>query len=87
MFVPGKTPQPSVMFAGKAGDYLSEAPFKRSALRYAPGLTNKHYTRLERLAGDKHSSLLRESVNYDRKKFYGTGPGVSTNIALFYMKK
>jgi hypothetical protein len=38
------------------------------------GLTCKHYTRLERLARDKHSSLLRKSVNYGRKKFYSTGP-------------
>ena len=30
---------------------------------------------LERLARDKHSSLLQKSVNYDRKKLYITGPG------------
>ncbi len=36
-------------------------------------LTHKYYTRLERLARDKHSSLLRKSVNYDRNKFYDTG--------------
>ncbi len=29
---------------------------------------------MERLAKDKHSSLLRKSVNYVRKKFYSTGP-------------
>jgi hypothetical protein len=29
---------------------------------------------LKRLAKDKHSSSLRKSVNYDRKKFYSTGP-------------
>ncbi len=28
-----------------------------------------------RLARDKHSSLLRKSVNYGRKKFYSTGLG------------
>jgi hypothetical protein len=33
------------------------------------GLTHKQ-TRLERLARDKHSSLLRKCVNYGRKKFY-----------------
>ena len=37
-------------------------------------LTCKHYTRLERLARDKHSSLLRKSVNYGHKKFYNTSP-------------
>jgi hypothetical protein len=26
VFVPGKTYQPSLMFAGKTGDYLSDAP-------------------------------------------------------------
>jgi hypothetical protein len=31
--------------------------------------------RLERLARDKHSSLLRKYVNYGRKKFYSTGLG------------
>jgi hypothetical protein len=30
----------------------------------------------ERLSRDKHSSLLRISVNYDRKKFYRIGPRV-----------
>jgi hypothetical protein len=29
-------------------------------------------TRLERRARDKHSSLLRKSINYGRKKFYFT---------------
>jgi hypothetical protein len=33
---------------------------------------------LERLARDKHPSLLQKSVNYGRKKFYSTGPGVSS---------
>jgi hypothetical protein len=34
-----------------------------------------HYpqTRLERLARDKHTSLLRTFVNYVRKKFYNIG--------------
>ncbi len=31
-------------------------------------------TILGRLARDKHSSLLRKSVNYGRNKFYITGP-------------
>ncbi len=30
----------------------------------------------ERLARDKHSSLLQKFGNYDRKKFYNTGPNV-----------
>ncbi len=32
-------------------------------------------TRLERLATDKHSSLLRKFVNYGCKKFYRISPG------------
>jgi hypothetical protein len=30
------------MFAGKAGAFPSEAPFRFSSLGYAPGLTHKH---------------------------------------------
>jgi hypothetical protein len=26
----------------------------------------------------KHTSLLRKSINYDRKKFYSTGPSITT---------
>ncbi len=29
---------------------------------------------MERIARDKHSSLLRKSVNYGREKFYRIGP-------------
>ncbi len=32
----------STMYVGKAGANLSEAPFWRSTLGEAPGLTNKH---------------------------------------------
>jgi hypothetical protein len=32
-------------------------------------LTCKHYARMERLARDKHSSLLRKIINYGRKSF------------------
>ncbi len=35
--------------------------------------TRKHQTRLERLARDKHSSLLQKSINYGRKKIYRIG--------------
>ncbi len=36
--------------------------------------SHKHQTRQERFARDKHSSLLRKSVNYGRKKFYEIDP-------------
>jgi hypothetical protein len=58
VFVPDKPYQPSQMFVGKAGVYLIEAPFRCFTLGKAPGLIHKHLTRLERLATDKHSSLL-----------------------------
>ncbi len=54
MFIPGRSFQPSIGFAGKAGACPSEAPFKCSALGQASGLAHKHETRLERLARDKH---------------------------------
>ncbi len=56
----------------RPGAYPSEAPFRYSTLGQASGLAHKHQTRLERLARDKHSSLLRKSVNYDCNKFYDT---------------
>ncbi len=55
------------MFAGKAAAYLNEAPFRCSTLGWAPDLAQKHYTRLERHATDKHSSLLQKSVYYGQK--------------------
>ncbi len=56
VFVPGKPLQPSLVFAGKAGAYPSEAPFRYSTLGQATGLTYKHQTRLKRLARDKHGA-------------------------------
>jgi len=38
----------------------------------------KHYTRLEKPAKDKHSSLLRTFENYGCKKFDNTGPSSYT---------
>jgi hypothetical protein len=34
----------------------------------------QHHTKLERLARDRHFTLLQKSVNYGRKKFCSTGP-------------
>jgi hypothetical protein len=73
-FVPGKPFQPSLMFAGKVGAYPSEAPLSCSTLGWAPGLTHKHQTRLERFARDKRSSLLRKSVINGQKSFITLGP-------------
>ncbi len=68
MFVPGKPFQPGLLFAGKAGAYPNEA---------LPGFTHKHWTRLEKHARDKRSSLLRKSVNYGQKSFITLAPDVS----------
>ncbi len=43
-------------------------------LKEALGLIHKHSIRLERLARDKHSSLLRIFINYGHKFFYNIGP-------------
>ncbi len=76
--MPGKPFQPSLIFAGNAGAYLSEAPFRSSTLGYDPALNSKHYTRLEKLVTDKHSSLLGKFVNYDCK-FYNIWPKYRDN--------
>ncbi len=54
--------------AGPSGTLKRSSP-----LGQALGLTHKHLTRLERLARDKPSSLLRIFINYGRKKFYKIG--------------
>ncbi len=41
-FIQGKPYQPSLMFAGKAGDYPSELPFRCCTLGKAPDLNHKH---------------------------------------------
>ncbi len=71
---PGKPFQLSLMFAGNARAYPSEALFRCSTLWQTPGLTHKLQTRLERFARDNHTSLLQKFINYDRKMFYNIGP-------------
>ncbi len=46
------------------------------------GLARKHWTRLEKLATDKHPSLLRKSVNNGHNKFYSTGPSIIAFVLL-----
>ena len=76
MFVPGKLFQPSLIFVGKAG-----AP-ERCFTREGSGLTCKHYTRLEKLAMDKHPSLLQKSVNYGQKSFITLAPGLKSGLMV-----
>ncbi len=73
-----------LVIAGKARAYPSDAFFSCSTLGYAPGLTHKHQTRVERLARVKHSSVLRKFINYGPKKFYRIG---SSAMKLFYGRK
>jgi hypothetical protein len=74
VFVPCKPFQDTIAFEGKAGAYPSETPLGCTTLEWAHGLAHKQMTRLERLARDKHFSLLRKFVIYVRKKFYIIGP-------------
>ncbi len=69
-------PARSSVFLGKARAYPSEASLRYSTLGEAPSLTQKHQTRLEILATDIHSSLLRKSINYSRNKFMIQVPDV-----------
>jgi hypothetical protein len=58
------------MFVGKASDLPKSGATEKCFTWVGHGLARKHWTRLERLARDKHPSLLRKSVNYGRKRFY-----------------
>jgi hypothetical protein len=49
--------------------FVPGKPFQVLPSRVGSRLTHKHRTRLERLARDKHSSLLQTFLDYDRKKF------------------
>ncbi len=73
------------MFAGKAGAYPSEASFRCYTLRQAPGFTQKHKTRLERLARDKRNSLLQKVVNYGQNFFYNIGPWLHIHNTSFFV--
>jgi hypothetical protein len=70
------------MFVRKVGAYPSGVPKGSSLYSKALGLFHKHSTRLERLARDKHTSLLRTFANYGRKSFVTLGPGQDV-IKLF----
>jgi hypothetical protein len=52
-------------------------PFLARNLRIFILSSNVCYTRLEKLATDKHSSLLRKVVHYGQKSFIALGPGHS----------
>jgi hypothetical protein len=62
--------QSSLMLASKHRAYPRGPLFCFSRLGWAPGLDCIHMTGLERLASDKHSSLLGRFVKYSLKKFH-----------------
>jgi hypothetical protein len=78
VFVIGKPFQTSLMFAGEARAYPSEAPIGCSTLWiilgehhmvFPPQLTRKHWTSLKKLVRDKHSSLFYPTVGNKEKSF------------------
>jgi hypothetical protein len=74
MFVLGKPFHLNLMFVGEARRLPYSGTPERRFTRVGSGLTRKHLCKLERLDWDKHSSLLRKSLNYSCKKLYSTGP-------------
>ncbi len=66
--------QPSLIFVGEVRSLPQSGAPRWCFTQVGSGLTCIHKTRLERLARDKHSSLLQKSVNYGHKKFYSTSP-------------
>jgi hypothetical protein len=79
VFASGKPLQTRVMFVSKARYLLqSGAP-----VRVGSDLTHKHYTRLERLARYKESSLSYTCINYRHNKFYNIAIWVAKAIRLF----
>jgi hypothetical protein len=59
MYALNKPFQPSLMFVNKTGAYPRVEQLKFTSLDWAPGLSCKHWTRLERPVRAKHSRLLR----------------------------
>ncbi len=62
------------MFVGKARSVFKSVAPEKGFTQVSSCLTHNHYTNLEKLAKDKHSSLFQTFVKYGRKKFYKIGP-------------
>jgi hypothetical protein len=58
------------------GVYLRVEHLKGAPLMQALAFNCKHYTMLERLPRDEHSSLLQNFVNCGQKRFYNIGPSL-----------
>ncbi len=87
MFVSDKPFQSNLIFVGEAKSLPLRGAPKRCFTWIGYGLTHKRWTRLERLARDKHSSLSQKNVNCGHKKFYNTGPGMFRNFYLVKFTK
>jgi hypothetical protein len=72
------------MFVGKARGLPDSGAPEICFTWVGPGLAHKHLTRLEKLARDKHSSLLQKSVKYSSYKFFSTGPRILQSKPLNY---
>jgi hypothetical protein len=61
-------------FWARPGAYHTVEYLKDASLGKSPGSPLNLFTRLERLARNKQSSLLQKFINDGRKKFYNIGP-------------
>jgi len=64
------------MFLGEARSLLKSREPERHFPWVISSLTYKHLNKRERLARDKHSSLLQKSVNYGQNRFITLTLGV-----------
>jgi hypothetical protein len=74
------------MFVGEARSLPKSGAPERFFTRVGSSLTQKHQAKLERLAKDKHPSLLWKSEKYGRKKSYSTGPRSDKLLVCFRLQ-
>jgi hypothetical protein len=77
LFVPSKPFPLSLMFEGMARSLPKSGAPERCFTWVGSCVTRKHYTILEMLARDTHSSLLPKFVTYGGKRFYNIGLGMA----------
>ncbi len=83
---PGRPFQSSLMSVRKARSLPKSGASERCFTRAGSYLTCKHWIRLERPAGDRHSTLLQAFLNNGRKKLYKIRPR-SQYYINFYGRK
>jgi hypothetical protein len=77
VFILGKPFHCWLLFAGNATSRPKSRAPEKCFTRVGCSLTHKHYTTLEKLAKDKHISLLREFIITDVKSFITLTPGAN----------